>query len=63
MSEPLTPRKVLVIGVGQIGSDLVPTLLERGDDVVMMDLRPPEDSASLPLLEGRLGPLESWRHR
>lgn len=47
--------RALVIGVGQIGSELGPALVERGDDVVLADFRPPEETAGWDVLRAALG--------
>ncbi|MFN7146613.1 MAG: NAD-dependent epimerase/dehydratase family protein, partial [Myxococcota bacterium] len=47
--------RVLVIGVGQIGSELGPALVERGDEVVLADYLPPEKTAGWPLLSAAMG--------
>jgi threonine 3-dehydrogenase len=47
--------RILVIGVGQIGSELGPALVERGHDVVLADRLAPEDTAGWSLLEKGLG--------
>lgn len=54
----------LVIGAGgQIGSDLVPALRDGGDEVWMVDLRPPEECSAFPALESALADDPSWRDR
>ncbi len=47
--------RVLVIGVGQIGSELGPALVERGDEVVLADYLAPEQTAGWDVLRGALG--------
>ena len=47
--------RVLVIGVGQIGSELGPALAAQGDDVVLADFLAPEETAGWPVLEAALG--------
>ncbi len=44
-------RSVVVGAGGQIGSDLVPALHRRGDDVRMVDLLPPEKTSAFPALD------------
>jgi threonine 3-dehydrogenase len=56
--------RALVIGVGQIGSELGPALVERGDDVVLADFLPPEETAGWDVLQKALGPdgvRKRWR--
>src|SRR5688572_22851134 len=47
--------RVLVIGVGQIGSELGPALVARGDEVVLADFRAPEETAGWSVLVNALG--------
>jgi threonine 3-dehydrogenase len=47
--------RVLVIGVGQIGSELGPALVARGDEVVLADYLAPEDTAGWGVLKQALG--------
>lgn len=47
--------RALVIGVGQIGSELGPALVARGDDVVLADYLPPEETAGWDVLSKALG--------
>lgn len=47
--------RVLVIGVGQIGSELGPALVARGDEVVLADYLAPEQTAGWDVLSGALG--------
>ncbi len=57
-------ERVLVIGVGQIGSELGPALVARGDDVLLADYRPPEETAGWEYLRAHLGEDEvrrRWR--
>lgn len=50
----------LVIGAGgQIGSDLVPALHRRGDEVRMVDLHPPEKTSAFRALEAYFQPSHS----
>jgi len=44
-------RSVVVGAGGQIGSDLVPALHARGDEVRMLDLRPAADCSAFPALD------------
>lgn len=54
----------LVIGAGgQIGSDLVPALTERGHEVHMFDLRPVEQTASAEHLAEAMTEDPGWRER
>ncbi len=56
--------RVVVLGAGgQIGSDLVPALARRGDEVWMVDLRPPEGTAAGPALAEALAGDPGWRGR
>jgi threonine 3-dehydrogenase len=47
--------RVLVIGVGQIGSELGPALVEQGHEVVLADRLPPEETAGWDVLQKGLG--------
>ncbi|MDP2308539.1 MAG: NAD-dependent epimerase/dehydratase family protein [Pseudomonadota bacterium] len=47
--------RILVIGVGQIGSELGPVLVEQGHEVVLADRLPPEETAGWDVLEKGLG--------
>ncbi len=47
--------RILVLGVGQIGSELGPALVARGHEVVFADRLPPEETAGWDLLSGALG--------
>jgi threonine 3-dehydrogenase len=54
----------LVIGAGgQIGSDLVPALARRGDEVWMVDRLPPEETAAFTSLQAFFHGDDSWRKR
>lgn len=56
--------KALVIGAGgQIGSDLVPALSRRGDEVWMVDLLPPERSAAFASLSVHFASDAGWTSR
>jgi threonine 3-dehydrogenase len=56
--------RVLVVGAGgQIGSDLVPALVRRGDEVRMMDLRPAADAAAFPALAAAFRGDARWTDR
>jgi threonine 3-dehydrogenase len=54
----------LVVGAGgQIGSDLVPALVRRGDEVRMMDLRPARDCSAYPALAAFFAADPRWTDR
>ena len=56
-------QRALVIGVGQIGSDLIPELVARGMEVAMMDLHPAEASPSAAHLDAKMPDWPDWRER
>lgn len=56
--------RVIVIGAGgQLGNDLVPRLLERGDELVMVDRRDPEQTGAWETLLGCFAGVPGWRDR
>ncbi len=54
-------RSVVVGAGGQIGSDLVPALHRRGDEVRMLDLRPPAECPACAALDAHFRRHPRWR--
>lgn len=57
-------RRVIVVGAGgQLGNDLVPRLLARGDELVMVDRAEPEATGAWETFSACFAEIPDWRER